>query len=119
MTWCDKFGIHYSSTNILISLFSIFNSCIILYKYNVEKALSPMGHPEGGWMGVLKNLNKNLYVIPNFYPKRYRGISILLIASKSNKISNDKQWGIRDFYVDNPHTNCGDQVTQIYLVVLL
>ena len=78
-----------------------------------------MGHPEGGWMGVLKNLNKNLYVIPNFYPKRYRGISILLIASKSNKISNDKQWGIRDFYVDNPHTNCGDQVTQIYLVVLL
>lgn len=103
MTWCDKFGIHYSFTDILTSILSIFNSCIILYKYNIEKALSPMVPPERGWMGVLKNLNKDINVIPNFYPKRYWGISILLIASNSNKTSNDKQWGTRDFYVDTPH----------------
>ena len=53
-------------------------------------------------MGVLKNLNKDLYVIPKFYLARYQSISILSIIGNSNKISNNKQWGTRDFYVETP-----------------
>ena len=55
-----------------------------------------------GGMGVLKNLNKDLYVIPKFYLARYQSISILSIIGNSNKISNNKQWGTRDFYVETP-----------------
>ena len=53
-------------------------------------------------MDVLKKLNKDLYVIPNFYPMRYWGISILSIVGNSNKISSNKQWGKRDFLHGNP-----------------
>ena len=53
-------------------------------------------------MDVLKNLNKDLYVIPNFHPWRYRGISILSIIENSNTISSNKQWGIRDFLHGKP-----------------
>ena len=53
--------------------------------------------------------NKDLYVIPNFYPMRYKGILIISILGNSNKISNNKQWGTRDFYVENSHTNCRDK----------
>ena len=53
-------------------------------------------------MDVLKNLNKYLYVIPNFYPTRYQGISIISIVGNSNKISSNKQWGTRDFLHGKP-----------------
>ena len=61
-----------------------------------------MGWGGVGGMGVLKNLNKDLYVIPKFYLARYQSISILSIIGNSNKISNNKQWGTRDFYVETP-----------------
>ena len=42
-------------------------------KKTIESPIENTQMGEGGWMGDLKNLNKNLYVIPEFYLKRYQG----------------------------------------------
>ena len=34
MTWCNKFGIHYLSNNVLVSLLYILIPCIILYEHS-------------------------------------------------------------------------------------
>ena len=62
---------------------------ILIEKTSKSSGVTP--REVGGRGGELKNLNKDLYVIPNFYPVSYQGITIILIVINSNKISNNKQ----------------------------
>ena len=58
----------------------------------MKKLLSPSGvTPRGGLNRCIKKLNKDLYVVANFYPMRYHSIWILFIVGNLNKISNNKQ----------------------------